>query len=284
MPAVQPPTGSVSAASDSLLTKLLQVDPKVGRFVLAGLTILACSALVISYGINFNDAAFVAGYLLGFALAVTILVYITNNRIMRTAVCWIAISAFDIWILGLFDSAFQITRRLPPTACYLRLPVELPEVCIERLSSDVIVIGALAPASAPGLSFGGGPEQVWLAQVDTTVTLTPAPAGAARVFVQFHDPVTRDQTIALGTALAAAGWQVEGAERGGELVGNGTDRNEVRFFQTADEAIAIALGEAIHALAPSATVHVRDFARLGGYTPAGQLEIWLSDLGPGAGG
>jgi hypothetical protein len=278
----------VPASADSLLNRLLQVDPKVGRFVLAGLTILACSALVVGYGINYNDAAFVAGYLLGFALAATLLVYITNNRPMRTAMCWIAILAFGLWTVGLFDSAFQITRRLPPTPCYLRLPVELPDVCIARLSSDVAVIGSLTPAKT--LPFAAAPERLWRAQsggtadqIDSPLPLPPAPDGVGRVFLQFQDPLTRDVSTAIGTALNDLGWKVQSAEQGGEQVFKGPDRNEVRFFHDGDKDAAIALGEALHAQTPGAPVYIRDFTKLGGYAPEGQLEIWLHSLSPAPG-
>jgi hypothetical protein len=261
---------------DSLST-LLKVNPNVGKFVFAGLGVLAAAVLLLSFGSDVNDAAVAAIYLLAFAAAATILSFISRRERMRAAICWIVIVTFGLWVIGLIESAVQLTGKLPRTPCFITLPIELPEACEARLTRDVMVVGGSANAA-----LDLGPERIWLAQDTGTpvAPVDPAILSTSRVFIQFTDAVTRDQTVALAQTLTEVGWTIEGKDLGGELVEAGPDDNEVRFFHPEDQAAAVALAETLFALSPTAPVRVRDFSRLGSYTPLGQLEVWLQEIGP----
>jgi hypothetical protein len=183
-------------------------------------------------------------------------------------------------MVGLFESALQLSGKRPRVPCYIRLPIELPEVCERRLTSDVTVIGGTV--SGQLLPVSGGPERIWFAQTgpiaEAALPADPALATATRVFVQFTGNIERTDSTGLSLGLAALGWQVEGADQGGELVPKGPDRNEVRFFHDADQAAAVALAQSLFALNPDILVAVRDFTRLGTYAPDGQLEVWLDQV------
>lgn len=260
------------------LSRLLKVDPKIGTFILAGLALLAAAAMALAFGSNINDALVLAVYIMVFGLAVTVLTFISGQRVMRTTISWIAIFAFGGWVAGLFGSVLRIPSTLPPMPCYIRLPVELPEACIARLTTTTTVIGTPDNAAvAPGLM--GGPERLWTVQDHATLLppFAPPPQGLT-VVMQFTDTVSRDATAALAGQLGAAGWTLSDGTAGGEQVAVGPDQNEVRYFREEDSAAAIQLAEELYARNPGAHIAVRDFSRLGSYAPAGLLEVWLNSL------
>lgn len=259
------------------LSRLLKVDPKTGTFILTGLALLAAAAMALAFGSNIDDAVVLAVYIMVFALAVTVLTFISSKEVMRTTLSWIAIIAFGGWVAGLFGSVLRMPPTLPQLPCYIRLPVELPAVCEARLTTTTRVIGG---ADNAGLRLDtGGIERIWTVQ-DPVI---PPPIGVT-IVLQFTDAVSRDATIALTTTLTGLGWVVSDGTAGGEQVSSGPDQNEVRYFREEDSAAAIQLAEAIYAQNANAPIAVRDFSRLGSYAQTGLLEVWLSSLTPGISG
>ena len=259
----------------SVIQTTLKVNKPVGQFLLAGLAVLAGGALILSWGSDRSDMAVAGIYILAFALASSILVVITRNEKMRLSLCWTLVVAFAAFIGGLVDSAFHISGRLPPLACYLRLPVELPETCIGRLTDSVMVVGEDSARFSPASSQF--PERIWLAQATVDNARSTLKTDGP-VFVQFGQGVQRRDVIKLTTMLTSSGWTVEGADQGGEQVKATPGQNEVRFFHPEDRDSAVALAELLFQLNPATPVNVRDFSRLGAFTKAGQLEIWLKQV------
>lgn len=256
------------------LSRLLKVDPKTGTFILTGLALLAAAAMALAFGSNIDDAVVLAVYIMVFALAVTVLTFISRHETMRTTISWIAIAAFGGWVVGLFGSVLRMPPTLPQLPCYIRLPIELPAMCEARLTTTTTVIGG--DDNAWLLPGPEGPERIWTVQ---DRVLPPAPDGVT-VVLQFTDTVSRDATIPLTTGLADLGWVISDGTAGGEEVSAGTDQNEVRYFRPEDSAAAVQLAETLYAQNPTAPIAVRDFTRLGTYAPAGLLEVWLNTLTP----
>lgn len=259
----------------TVIQTTLKVNKPVGQFLLAGLAVLAGGSLILSWGSDRSDMAVAGIYILAFALASSILAVITRNEKMRLSLCWILVIAFAAFVGGLVDSAFKISGRLPPLACYLRLPIELPDTCVGRLTESVALIGAdsanLSPASS---QF---PDRIWLAQaVSDDAAITHKTDGP--VFVQFGQGVQRQDVVKLSTLLASSGWPIEGANKGGEQVKATPAQNEVRYFHPKDHDSAVALAERLYELNPVTPIDVRDFSRLGAFTKTGQLEIWLKQV------
>ncbi|SPH16843.1 hypothetical protein DEA8626_00357 [Defluviimonas aquaemixtae] len=258
-----------------VLAKLLDVDPRNGKFLLVGLACVAAGAIVASWGFS-PDVLLAASYVLGFALVCSVVAFVATNPAMRRWLGWTLTASFTLYMVGLVDSAFQISGRLPAPPCYLRIFVETRESCEQRFAPVVEVIGGTENAALRTrglLRLVGGPERLWLAQTDE-----PAYSGGP-IYLQFGDPITRDQSARFAETLAENGWPVEGAEEGGEWVKAVPDRNEVRYFDPAHRDDAVRLAHAIHALIPESEIAVRDFSRLAGKVSAGHLEIWLIDLG-----
>lgn len=258
-----------------VLAKLLDLDQRTGKFVLIGLACVAAGALVASWGFS-ADVVLAALYVLGFALVCSIVAFVATNPSMRRWLGWTVTASFTLYMVGLVDSAFQLTGRLPSPPCYLRIFVETRESCEQRFGPVVEVIGgsdSAALRAPPTFRFADGPERIWLAQ-----TTEPAYTGGP-IFLQYGDPVTKDQSMHFAETLAEHGWNVEDAEAGGEWVKGVPDRNEVRFFQSDHMEDALKLARAISELMPGTEIAVRDFTRLAGKRPGGLLEIWLTDLG-----
>ncbi len=255
------------------LSRLLQVDPKTGTFILTGMALLAAAAMALAFGSNIDDAIVLAVYIMVFALAVTVLTFISRQETMRTTLSWIAIVAFGGWVAGLFGSALDIPDSLPPMPCYIRLPVELPEVCEARLSTTERIGGEAQVGPLPPLGPFTGPDRLWTIESH----VTPPPTDLT-VVLQFTGNVTRAETIALTTTLTEMGWVMSDGILGGEQVLSGPTENEVRFFRAEDNAAAILLAETLYAQNPGTSIAVRDFTRLETYAKSGLLEVWLNSL------
>lgn len=263
----------------SVIQTTLKVNKSIGQFVLAGLAVLAGAALMLSWGSHKSDLAAAGIYILAFALASTILVFITKNDKMRLVLSWTLVATFTCFVGGLVESVLQFTGRVPRTACYLRLPIELPETCMRRLTVETTIIGGPSANAAPSAIQlpDTGIARIWLAQVVIDEAHAPIKASGP-IFLQFGRNVERGDVIQLSNDLAASGWAIEGGEKGGELLKAVPDQNEIRFFHPEDRESAIALAKRLYELNPSSPVHVRDFSRLGSYTAKGQLEIWLNQI------
>jgi hypothetical protein len=98
-----------------------------------------------------------------------------------------------------------------------------------------------------------------------------------RVYIQFAG-YTRDQIVELAGDLTAAGWRVEGADRGGERIAAAQGINEVRYFNAADAERAAALVADAAAWAPDVGLQIVDLSA-SAYAQAapGLLEIWISE-------
>jgi len=259
----------------SIIQTTLKVNKPIGQFILAGLAVLAGGALILSWGSDRSDMAIAGIYILAFALASTILVAISRNEKMRLSLCWTLVIAFATFTGGMVDAAFQVSGRLPPLACFLRLPVELPETCLKRLAPKVAVIGQASARLFP--ASRRFPERIWLAQVALDGTTAPSQTGGP-VFIQFGHDVKRPDARKLAKSLTNSGWLVEGADEGGERVDTAPNNNEVRYFHPQDHDSAVELAKLLYRLNPSTPIDVRDFSRLGAYTKEGQLEVWLTQI------
>ena len=257
----------------STFSMLLKVNPSAAKFILGGLGGLAAGVIFLAWKSDPTDAAVAGAIVLGFALMVSLMLFISKNNRMRTVLSWTVVGAFVLSVGLLFESVLQLTGAVPSLPCLVRALKVPPQVCERQFSKDVETFG---PAAQSGIFIEEGPERIWLAQV-----VVPAPESAPAdftVYMQFVDPSDRNQMVDFGADITGEGWLVEGADMGGELVSAGPERNEVRYFHDEDKAGAIALARAFFERNPEQTIHVRDFSRLGTYSPIGQLEIWVDEI------
>ncbi len=99
------------------------------------------------------------------------------------------------------------------------------------------------------------------------------------VYVQFAGALSRKRITKASESLVDSGWNVQGADRGGERTISAYGLNEVRFFADEDRAAALALADQYNALANwlgSETMSVRDLSDADFNPQDGLLEIWTS--------
>jgi hypothetical protein len=254
------------------LKALLKLDPAAARLIYVGIAVLGAAVIVLGWLNNPADALPVAIWVIGFGMAVPLLMYMIKERTMRMTLCWMLIAmivAFQVYVVAAVfpQSAIRkFTGPVTPLSCGVRLIFDLDE-CVRTFTRPIEGTAAYHPARP------ADEDRIWLAQ-NTTV---PA---HSRVFLQFGPGVDRTTTIGIAQTLVTAGWGVEGADLGGEAVKAAPDGNEVRFFHAGDEEAARALAQSLAPLTGNTSVTIRDFSRLYGLVPPGQLEIWLVEARP----
>jgi len=148
--------------------------------------------------------------------------------------------------------------------------------------------GSLAPGSlAPG-TLAPREEAIVIAPPPGMATRAPILGGTARAETDFVAPSAevfllyagydREQTGALATALLAAGWNVQGAERGGDRHDAARGLNEVRFFHPDDLEAARHLAGLVSASLPGRPgMALQDLSGTRHAQPAGtRFEVWIS--------
>jgi hypothetical protein len=252
----------------SILKELVTLNRNGAKFIYLGIAVFAAGAVVIAFNVDPWAAAKVGSVVVGFAVLLSLILYIVAHPAMKAVLAWFLVSAVVYFMLCVMAAAFprSIVPKLvgpqPPLTCLLNMLNESVEVCEARNAPTVTVV------NAPSASLDLGPEQLWFAQ-DATVP------SDNQVFLQYAEPVGRDTAQQITRGLTTQGWGVEGADLGGEMVAKAPTDNEVRFFKPEDQAKAIALAKSLSQLIGGAEITVRDFSKLYPYAQAGHLEMWL---------
>jgi hypothetical protein len=252
----------------SILKELVTLNRNGAKFIYLGIAVFAAGAVVIAFNVDPWAAAKVGSVVIGFAVLLSLILYIVAHPIMRAVLAWFLVAAVVYFMLCVMAAAFprsvvpKLVGPQPPLTCLLNVLNESVEICEARNAPTITIV------NAPTAFLDAGPEQLWFAQNGT------APAGT-NVYLQYPELVGRDTAQQITRGLTTQGWGVEGADLGGEMVANAPADNEVRFFKPEDQATAIDLAKSLSQLTGGQDISVRDFSKLYPYVPAGQLEIWL---------
>ena len=106
-----------------------------------------------------------------------------------------------------------------------------------------------------------------------------APDPRNRVFVQFSGSLDRAEVTRVSLALKQKGWNVRGAESGGERTAQAVGIDQVRYFHAEDEALAKDLAADYNALGGWPGFDPLSVALVTGHenrVPSGHLEVWTS--------
>ncbi|MGB5558126.1 MAG: hypothetical protein WBN04_08940 [Paracoccaceae bacterium] len=264
----------------AIIQKLLQVNPTVAKFILAGLGVLAAASLAVTWIGGNPQALYLAGYILGLAFLATIIAFVANNRWMCLVLGWAVTGTFIAFLVGLVDSAVGLSGRLPTPACYVRIIFEAPQTCEQRLIPSIEITSLDAPDASPWhwqIAAVRSDARLWRAQADAGTQPRATPYDKGPIALQVAADVPTESAIALSQTLASLGWPVADGDMGGEKVTKHPDQNEVRFFDESAAEDAMALAHAIKAQRPDARIVVRDFSHSGLIAPSGLLEIWLNE-------
>ena len=181
-------------------------------------------------------------------------------RLANLLLGWLLVLLFAAWLTVVVVQVATSSLYAPPLATVNCLLGPLGSECNSALS-----INAKTSAIAP------------LPPVMAPPARTPD-LSKAKVFVQFAGFV-REDVVAISTALANDGWNVQGANQGGERLSAAAGLHEVRFFHSEDAGLANALASAVSAkMAGSREIVVKDLSNLSiaAKVPPGQFEIWIS--------
>ena len=256
----------------AVIQTLLQVNPKVAKFILTGLAVLAAASIAVTWIGQNPYPRYVAGYILGLAFLATIIAFVATDRRMCMVLGWAVTATFVAFLAGLVDSAVGLSGRLPTPACYVRILFEPPQRCEQRLFPTIELASAAAPSPWRWqvASDTSRDSTVWRVQA-TAADRSPPYAGP--ISLQAAPGFSDTDMRALTQFLTAHGWPVARHDWS-KLV---PDHNEVRFFAPSAQADAIALAHAIKAQRPDSPIAVRDFSGSGMITAPGLLEIWLAN-------
>ena len=257
-----------------VIQKLLKVNKTVANFILAGLAVLAAASIAVTWIGENPNALLVAGYIIGLAFVATIIAFVVNNKRMCMVLGWAVTLTLTTFLVGLVDSALQISGRLPTPVCYVRILWEHPDVC-EARSFPTIEIANLETSALWHWPIAGA-AKIWRAQTDPVVEPRAVPYDAGPIFLHFGGALQGAEMIALSQDLTQVGWPIVDAKRGGEKIAKVPDKNQVRFFDPESQADAIALAKTVKAQRPGSEIVVRDFSKSGLVAKSGLLEIWLT--------
>ncbi|MTH60056.1 hypothetical protein [Paracoccus litorisediminis] len=155
-----------------------------------------------------------------------------------------------------------------------RIPFVMPANCLFELKRPGCPLSGVSNAQ-----ISAAPT-VALVSAEAAVSM-PEPnfmPGAGPVFVQFAGALQRKEVADMALTLKARGWNIQGADKGGERTASAAGLNEVRYFHPADKPAAEALASALAASANWVTgeIAIKDLSAAGLAASKGQLEIWTS--------
>ncbi|MGV8986517.1 MAG: hypothetical protein ACOH2H_09560 [Cypionkella sp.] len=243
----------------------LKLDRPAAKFVFFGFLLIAASAYLASVvqdsGVSFWTIAIA---MLIFCVVIASLAQMGSG--LKILLSWALVLVFFGWLSVLMAQIVTQSGFTPPFATAACLIKPFDAQCVAIQASADLPANAPKPTVAPVLPTG---------TIASEVSVVP---GDNLVYIQFA-VLTRDAVIDLATQLVAAGWNIAGADRGGERLSAADGLMEVRYFHAEDKPGAEALAKAVTA-ARKATppVKLRDLSRtsLAGKTAPGQFEIWIS--------
>jgi len=267
------------------IEKLLTVNRDAAILILTGIGVFAAISIVGAYGIDYTTAVRVAGYIFGFAVAATVLSIVITDLRIRAVLGWFLVVLCMAWTVALSISILFQPGPLPPVYCLIRFMQDCDDVSeaialeksrpVSGVAVPVVVepsadrsFGDLSVLSnLPGVDLDPSPPVV-LANVEPKSPAIPD----QKVVVQFAGLLTRDSVREMMLALRAQGWDMQGAEAGGERTGAAAGYNEVRYSgssKAAAEQLAAELQKVNLTGKPIVAVENASIA-------ADTLEVWLS--------
>jgi hypothetical protein len=246
----------------------LKINRPAAVFVVGGFLVLALAAAL---GNSFKDSGLtfwhIPGALVGFSVLVAVLARLQG--LLATLVCWTLVGLGLIWAVAvtgqiIFGNTLPyaklecLTGFWKPGACSVS-PIEVPQ-------GEATVVTPDASLQPP-------------ASEDTE--LPPATAvdvdrGTAVTYIQFAG-FDRDKVKEIARQLVDLGWDIQGAEQGGERYDHAAGLNEVRFFNAADKTRAEVLAQELSAAMSGRPITVLDVSDSSyAMDTPGHLEIWIS--------
>lgn len=246
-----------------VIRKLIIDNPAAARLILAGVSVFAAAAIVLSFKIDTDTAVLLGGYILAFSFIVTILARVLDDTMLTKIIGWaFALILLLVLLIVIYGAVLPKYNPFAPPVCILRFwqPCILAEdQATDRNATSVVVkpVPQSLAAESPATSGANA-----AASVDR---------GAFTVFVQFAG-FRREDVATATVALKGLGWNVPAASKGGERTPLAAGLKEIRYSSPAEKAAAEQLAAEINAM-----------GIVKGITPVQQgniaantLEVWIS--------
>ncbi|MET0746561.1 MAG: hypothetical protein ABWY49_00080 [Rhizobium sp.] len=251
-----------------VIQKLIATNPAVAKLILAGMSVFAAAAIVLSFKIDTDTAVLLGGYVIAFSFVVTILAGVLDNTLLTKLIDWVITTILLLLLIIVIYGA--VLPKYSPFA---------PPVCIIRfwqpcgLAEDQASDRNAAPVAVKPV-----PETIAEAGTAAPATVSPnatTPANVNRgdftILVQFAGFRREDVTKAT-VALKALGWKVPEAARGGERTSNAINYKEIRYRSAAEKLAADQLAAEINAMGIASDVTTVQQSAVAANT----LELWIS--------
>lgn len=187
----------------------------------------------------------------------------------------------SIWprvIVWYFTSLFLLTVSIFWLQAILRTPAPflIDARCFIQLWSPGCPLGTTAaPVKNIEVITPGSPNM----NIGADMATEYRPDKPHKVVVKFAGAVSREEIIKASTALAAKGWTVKNAGRGGERTAQAAGLDQVRYFYQADAELAKALARQYNQLATWPGFEKLSIAYIPGQESVqaeGNLIVWTS--------
>ncbi len=275
----------------ALFATALNIDPKRTKFLYFGFLVLALSIYLANYLVDANIPFWsIPIYLMVFSVIIGALAQI--DGMLKHVLSWGVVLLFIGWLSVLMLQVATQSFYAPPLATALCLVDPFQDRCGFNAAAAGYTRTNQASSKAPGQSSqntnpSNGPDVLIQAAFPVTHAhaskLRPTMVDEVRpddnqVFIQFA-VLARQDVVGLATKLVGLGWQVQGADSGGERLAAADGLMEVRYFYAGDQPRANLLAQTVSSLRPgNPPVSVQDLSATGlaRNVPPGHFEIWMS--------
>jgi hypothetical protein len=245
-----------------LLEKALIVNKPAATVILLVTTISTIVVALSVAGVNDYRALFLAIFYLVMAGVIIILFsFLLNDGAAKVVLSW-AVTTLVI----VFMSAVAYGAIVP------RQTLVNPPSCILRLwEYNCFQPGGILDANA-----ASQPPINPVGPLPAAVGVPPEVRASTKVYVQFAGTISRENMIKASQGLAAQGWAVQGAAKGGERTPVAAGLNEVRYSSPALKAAADAVATQLNSTGITKTTIRSRQVSIPNF-PATQLEVWISN-------
>jgi hypothetical protein len=244
----------------NILELALKVDRRSAAIIVVGLAAFAAAGILKTIGIgDLKGSVLAVAYVLGAGIIVSLFAQILGDRFAKVALSW-AVTLLIIVFMGSVAYGAIVPNQtfVNPPSCVLRFwePCVRPGGVLDRIASSQAPVTPI-PSTPPSGSSA------------------PGTIPTERVFFQFAGLISRENMVKVATGLAAQGWHVQDAPRGGERIPAAAGLNEVRYANPKSKAAADRLAAELNATQiaertiQSRQVNVPNF-------PDDSLEVWIS--------
>jgi hypothetical protein len=247
-----------------VVTDFAKTNPQAAALLLGAIACFAAVAAVGTLGINLQSEVPSVLYVIGIGVLLKVVTpvvkSIVGDKLIMVALKWFVVGIAALWVALFIVQLFYPESQRLACAVHFWAPCQFTADKVAEVTADKVAeskgstpaVPAALPEIAPNPGF----------QPDNY-----------KVFVQFAGVITRDSVKRMMRELVNLGWNVQGANAGGERTVAAAGYAEVRYPSPSDLPAAKDLAREIQA------ANLTSHAVTEQLTPSvakGSLEVWIS--------